>query len=152
MLIQIVNAVPPEFLRRISPRSMSLRKYSKVPLVLLLCEAAIQVGLDMMCFKFAQVLLEDGYFPQYWLPITMLFFLGIFLALSNLHCINLGVKYYDATDVVPIQNAATMIAEILSGLIVGGEVHLYTALQLFWIFVSSLVCIAGIQVLVMKKS
>ena len=92
-----------------------------MPLVLLLCEAAIQVGLDMMCFKFAQVLLEDGYFPQYWLPITILFFLGVFLALSNLHFINLGVKYYDATDVVPVLNAAMLIAEIMSGLIVGEE-------------------------------
>lgn len=52
--------------------------------------------------------------------------LGIFLALSNLHFINLGVKYYDATDVVPVLNATTMIAEICSGLIVGGEVHLYS--------------------------
>lgn len=80
----------------------------------------------MMCFKFAQVLLEGGYFPQYWLPITILFFLGIFLALSNLHFINLGVKYYDATDVVPVLNAAMLIAEIMSGLIVGGEYTLYT--------------------------
>ena len=64
----------------------------------------------------------------------------------------MGVKYYDATDVVPVLNAAMLIAEIMSGLIVGGEYHLYNAAQLIWIFLSSLVCIAGIQVLVMKTS
>ena len=115
-----------KLLQEISPRSMNLRRFSKVPMVLLLCEAGIQVGLDLMCFKFGQVLLEDGYGKDYWFPITVFFVLGIFLALSNLHFINLGVKYYDATDVVPVLNATTMIAEICSGLIVGGEVHLYS--------------------------
>ena len=66
--------------------------------------------------------------------------------------INLGVKYYDAVDVVPVLNAATLIAEILSGLIVGGEYVDYNAFTLFLIFVSSVVCIVGIQVLVMKSS
>ena len=123
---------------------MNLRRFAKVPMVLLCCEGAIQVGLDLMCFKFAQVLLEDGYFKEFWLPISTLFVLGIFLALSNLHFINLAVKYYDATDVVPVLNAAMLIAEIMSGLIVGGEFHLYNANQLFWIFFNSIVCIAGI--------
>ena len=78
--------------------------------------------------------------------------LGCILALSNLQFINLGVKYYDAVDVVPVLNAATLIAEILSGLIVGGEYVDYSAFTLFLIFVSSVVCISGIQVLVMKSS
>lgn len=72
-------------------------------------------------------MMEDGYFKQYWLAIIVLFALGIFLALSNLHFINLAVKYYDATDVVPALNATTMISEIMSGLIVGGEYALYNA-------------------------
>ena len=78
--------------------------------------------------------------------------LGCILALSNLQFINLGVKYYDAVDVVPVLNAATLIAEILSGLIVGGEYADYNAFTLFLIFCSSIICISGIQVLVMKSS
>ena len=80
----------------------------------------------MMFFKFGQVLLEDGYAEEYWLAICIFFLFGIILALSNLQCINLGVKYYDATDVVPILNAATLIAEICAGLVVGGEYQLYS--------------------------
>ena len=152
VLIQVVNAIPEDVLREISPRSTNLRRFSKVPMVMLLSEAAIQIGLDIMCFKFAQVLLEDGYFADYWPGITILFVAGIILALSNLHFINLSVKYYDATDVVPVLNAATMIAEIVAGLIVGGEYHLYDGFELTCIFLCSLICIAGIQVLVMKTS
>jgi hypothetical protein len=48
------------------------------------------------------------------------------LALSNLHFINLGVKYYDATDCIPVLNAALLICEIGCGLILGGEAVLYT--------------------------
>ena len=131
---------------------MNFRRFSKIPMVLCLSEGGIQVALDMMCFKFGQTLLEDGYFEEYWLAICIFFVLGIILALSNLHFINLGVKYYDATDVVPVLNAAMLLAEIMAGLVIGGEYKLYTAAQLFWIFLSSVICIAGIQVLVMKTS
>ena len=41
---------------------------------------------------------------------------------------------------------------MLSGLIVDGELHLYSTAQLTGIFLSSMVCIIGIQVLVMKKN
>ena len=73
-------------------------------------------------------------------------------ALTNLHFINLGVKYYDAIDCIPVLNACLLIAELICGLVLGGEVVLYTANRLFWIFLSAAVCIAGIQVLVMKTS
>ena len=121
-------------------------------MVLLLTEAALQVGLDLMCFKFAQQLLEDGSFTENWIPICVLFLLGVILALSNLHFINLSVKYYDATDVVPVLNAAMLLAEIGCGLVVGGERTLYNFRELMYLLVSAFVCIAGIQVLVMKTS
>ena len=131
---------------------MALRRFNKVPMVLLLVEAGIQIGLDMMCFKFAQVLLGEGYGSEAWIGITILALSGCVLALSNLHFINLSVKYYDATDVVPVLNAATMISEIGVGLIVGGEYKNYTDFELISIFLCSLICVAGIQVLVMKTS
>ena len=141
-----------DLLAEISPRSKTLRRWLKVPLVLTQCEGAIQVGVDQIFFKFGQILLISGLFSTHWLQITILFILGIVFALSNLHFINLGVKYYDATDCIPVLNAALLIAELTCGLVLGGEVVLYTTHRLFWIFVNSLICIAGIQVLVMKTS
>ena len=72
--------------------------------------------------------------------------------MGNLHFINLSVRFYDQTDVVPIFSAAMLVAEMSSGLIVGGETSLYNAKELTGIFLSCLVCIAGISVLVLKKS
>ena len=71
-------------------------------------------------------MLIDGMLKTHWWQINTLFILGIVLALSNLHFINLGVKYYDATDCIPVLNAALLICEIGCGLILGGESVLYT--------------------------
>ena len=57
MLLIILGAIPEDFLREISPRSINLRRYMKLPLVMLVVEAAIQVGLDLIFFKFGQALL-----------------------------------------------------------------------------------------------
>ena len=133
---------------------MMLRKFAKVPMVLLLVEGSIQVGIDLMFFKYAQILVGDGSTGSNGNTILMVALIagGFALAIANLHFVNLAVKYYDQTDTVPIYSAATLITEILSGLILGGEFGLYNATQLLGILGSSLLCIVGIQVLVMKKS
>ena len=45
-----------------------------------------------------------------------------------------------------------LVTEMTSGLIVGGEYDLYTGKEFAGIMVSCLICIAGILVLVLKKS
>ena len=52
--------MPEDLLNSVSPQSSNLRRYAKVPLVLILVEAAIQVGFDLIFFKFAQILLKNG--------------------------------------------------------------------------------------------
>ena len=49
------------------------------------------------------------------------------MAIFQLHLLNLSVKYYDQTDVVPIYNAAQLMTMMLSGLIIGGELGSYNA-------------------------
>ena len=95
MLIQVIGAIPEDLLKEISPRSINLRRFAKVPLVMLLVEAAIQVGLDLIFFKFGQATLGHGTFSDNWPLITSMFVLGIFFATFNLHFVNLSVKYYD---------------------------------------------------------
>ena len=120
--------------------------------MLILAQGAIQVGLDLIFFKFAQALIKHGTFADDWLLTSVLLISAAVLALLNLHFVNLGVKFYDQTDVVPIYIASLLLSILLSGLIIDGEFHLYNSAQLVGILISSLVCIAGIQVLVMKKS
>ena len=52
-LLRILGAIPDDLLIAISPESMKLKKFRKVPMVLNLYVASTMVGLDMMFFKFA---------------------------------------------------------------------------------------------------
>ena len=62
------------------------------------------------------------------------------------------MMFFDQTDVVPILSASMLIFQMLSGLVIADEFNNYTGTELFGLFCGSLICIAGIQVLVMKKS
>ena len=57
MLLVILGAIPEDMVKVISARSINLRRYSKIPMVMLCIEAAIQVGLDLIFFKFGEALL-----------------------------------------------------------------------------------------------
>ena len=100
--------------------------------------------MDLILFKFGQALLKYGTFQEEWLLATVLFISAAILAVLNLHFVNLAVKFYDQTDVVPIYIASMLLAILMSGLLVDGELHLYNNTELVGIFISSLVCIAGI--------
>ena len=144
VLIQLINAIPLELLNEISPRSINLRRFGKAPLVMLLSVASIQVGVDLIFFKFAQQLIGNGSFKEDWFLIITLTLIAISMALFNIHWVNLSVKFYDQTDVIPIYMASLMITEMLCGLIIGNEFRLYNAAQLFGIFFSSITAVAGI--------
>ena len=139
-------------LEEISARSKSLKRWLKVPMVLTQFLAASMSGIDQILIKFGQIMIYAGLINTQWFLIISLIGAGIALALSNLHFVNQGIRYYDATDCIPVTNAAQMLAELSCGLILGGEMVLYTSDRLMWILINSLVVVAGIQVLVMKTS
>ena len=62
---------------------------------MILVQGAIQVGLDLIFFKFGQILVKNGNLSEDWLLIGVLFISAAALALLNLHFVNLGVKYFD---------------------------------------------------------
>ena len=123
VLIHILRAIPEPVLQEISPGSMQLRKHAKVPLVMLGTVATIESGFAFIFIKFAQSLLNNGS-KSYFLMISLAI-IGALASLTNLHFVNLSMRYYDQTDVVPILSASMLIAEMLAGLIVGDEFHLY---------------------------
>ena len=45
--------MPKAMVAEVSPRSVKFRNYNKVPLILTQVEAALQIGLDLMAFKFS---------------------------------------------------------------------------------------------------
>ena len=143
-LIHIVAAIPTKDLKSMSPRSVWFRRLRKLPMVLILFDGALFVGINLIFFKFAQALMIDGHKTSSWPLISVLLVIGILMAVLSIHFLNLSVKFYDQTDVVPIYNASILVTTMLSGLIIGNEFNLYTGKQLAGVFGGCLICLLGI--------
>ena len=96
--------------------------------------------------------MADTNFKDHRLLCATLIIFAIGLIFSNLHWVNLAVKFYDQTDVIPIYQAFAMVSEIMVGLIIGDEYKLYTSSQLGGLLVSALITLSGVAVLVTKSS
>lgn len=64
--------------------------------------------------------------------------------------LNLGMKYYDQIEAIPIYQTCVMILWICTGLIVFDEVRFYTNLELLGIAGSITLSCIGIKFLTMK--
>ena len=64
--------------------------------------------------------------------------------------LNLSMKYYNNLDVMPIYQSTILMGLMVSGLLVLNESALYTVGELFLLFGSAIVVIAGIYLLTKK--
>ena len=110
------------------------------------------LGLELIFLKFAQQVIVDVHRKEHHLLTIVLINASIGLIFSNLHWVNLAVKFYDQTDVIPIYQAFSMVSEILVGLIIGDEFKLYTGSSLGGLLISSLITLGGVAVLATKSS
>ncbi|KAH9914016.1 uncharacterized protein B0H18DRAFT_1046835 [Fomitopsis serialis] len=81
-------------------------------------------------------------------------FTFIFLAItavSQIICLNRGLKVYDSTLVVPVFYGVYTAAGFLNSLIFNDEVDAYQPWTLFLIFVSMIILISGVVLLTYKK-
>ncbi|EPS97577.1 hypothetical protein FOMPIDRAFT_1025007 [Fomitopsis schrenkii] len=81
-------------------------------------------------------------------------FTFIFLAItavSQIICLNRGLKVYDSTLVVPVFYGVYTAAGFLDSLIFNDEVDAYEPWALFLIFVSMIILISGVVLLTYKK-
>ncbi|EPS99891.1 hypothetical protein FOMPIDRAFT_1024026 [Fomitopsis schrenkii] len=81
-------------------------------------------------------------------------FTFIFLAItavSQIICLNRGLKVYDSTLVVPVFYGVYTAAGFLNSLIFNDEVDAYEPWTLFLIFVSMIILISGVVLLTYKK-
>ena len=61
------------------------------------------------------------------------------------------MKYYDQLDVIPVFMSSTLVFNILGGIFILNEYSLYNRNQLIGIFISILICMAGISLLLIKN-
>ena len=73
-----------------------------------------------------------------------------FIGMTQLHTLNIAMKYYDQLEAIPIFQTSSMIVWIMTGLIVFDEVKYYDNMQLLGIFCSIILSCIGIKCLTMK--
>ena len=116
VLIEILNELPEEVLELVSPSSVTLKRYIKVPMLLLLINASTQSGLGTVFMKLIGELIVSGDAKNY---ITMLLILVICMVLATLsqgHSINLAIKHFDQLEVMPIFMVTVMCLWMFSGM------------------------------------
>ncbi|PCH43475.1 hypothetical protein WOLCODRAFT_25942 [Wolfiporia cocos MD-104 SS10] len=79
------------------------------------------------------------------------FILLAITAVSQIICLNRGLKVYDSTLVVPVFYGVYTAAGFLDSLIFNDEVDAYQPWTLFLIFVSMIILISGVVLLTYKK-
>lgn len=105
----------------------------------------------MATIKFLSELLKSGQFFDSPICLSVLVILLLISLACNVLCLNVGMKFYDQMEVIPIFQTFRQLSWILSGLIILDEIVDYQTYQLAIIFVGALFCLAGIHILSMKK-
>lgn len=152
LLIKIVNQMPDELLAEVSPESKSLKMVLKRTLLILLANAGVQSSIAVVFMKMFGELIQSGDYKNYVFMFILLFVaLGV-ASLSNVHSMNLAMKYFDQMQVIPIFMSCIMINWILSGMLILQEFEFYTWAQLVSMLVGFALCCVGIKILMSKVS
>ena len=95
MLIEAVNDLPEEVLVHVSPQSVRLKRYIKVPLLILLINAGFQSGLSVVFLKLCGELVVAGDAGSH-ISMLLIMIAGMLTAtLSQVHSLNLAMKHFD---------------------------------------------------------
>ena len=78
--------------------------------------------------------------------------IGLSMAATQTYLLNLSMKYFNNTDVMPIYQSFILINWMVSGLVLLDESKLYTWGELLRLAASCLLVIAGIFILTRKQS
>ena len=142
--------MPSEILEVISPKSMNLKRFVKMPLIYLLFLAGMQSGLCVVFMKLAgELAATNSVSENVGMFVLLLVLMGI-SAVSQSHSLNMAMKEYDQLEVMPIFQTFIMIMWMTGGMIVLNETAFYTTWQLVSIFGSFCILLAGVKVLTMK--
>ena len=149
-LIQILNDIPVDELAKVSPQSVWLKNYVKVPMLVLITDSAMQSGLIVLATKVLGELAQSNGISDYKAMTALVVIMLLWAGTMNIHSLNMAMKYYDQLEVIPIYNSLCMLTWFLSGVIVLDEFANYTDKQRIGTFVCLSICAIGIKFLTMK--
>ena len=145
--MDVLYSLPIESVRQVSPESLDLKKYIKVPLLIFATLPAMISSISELLMKIVGCVIKDAEeWSDWW---WLLLFVPLLAAtgILTLIYINYGIKYYDQMEVIPIYQTNLLIHNILVGMICLNELKFYSNLQLLSITMATLSNTIGIQIL-----
>ena len=140
-----------ELLEKVSPSSCTVKYFIKVPMVFLVWASSMQSSLSVVMLKLFGELIQSDSAGSHWYMMLFLVVLMILSSFTQIHLINMAMKYYDQVEVVPIFQTCLMIMWITSGLIVLNEKKFYSWLEMTGLLGSIVLSLIGIKFLSMKR-
>lgn len=153
LLLGLVGKMSDELIDKISPKyGRRLRRFIKLPVVLLTLSSGVCGGTSLVQIKsFGEIVGGSELSSNFFLSL-LLVAMGLGCSAMQVYLLNLSMKYYNNTDVMPIYQSFVLINWMVSGLVLLDESSLYTFFELLRLGASCLLVILGIFVLTLKQS
>ena len=135
----------------ISPKSVTFRSLSKLPLVLLTASSGITISTVLVFGKtFGQIYIEHLVTELPVISIGCVLLAGL-CGLLVLYFMSLAMRYYDNLDVMPMYQSFILLGMETAGWVILGEIRYYESKEIVGILASSLLVCLGIYVLTVKE-
>ena len=151
VLMDVLYGLPKDSVKMVSPRSLWLKVWVKMPMILYVTTAAMVSSISELFVKVCGCIVKDAELWTDYLWLLLFVPLLISTATITLIYVNYGIKYYDQIEVMPIYQTSLLLHNILVGLLCLNELKFYTYDMLSGIAFSTLICALGIYVLLEKN-
>ena len=149
--MDILYGLPRESVEQVSPQSLALKFWLKLPLLIFVTAAAMTSSISELFMKVIGCILKDAEeSSDYWW--LLLFIPGLaYTGSRTMVYVNYGIKYYDQMEVMPIYQTCLLLHNISVGMVCLNELRFYTAYMLMGIAFSTMVSALGISILLQKN-
>ena len=152
MLIALIDQLPRKMVEEISPRTLTLKRWLKAPMVLLVWSTAIFAGQNLCMFKaFGEILTSHDFWKMPYMA-SFIFLSGCAGGLIQMLFLNIAMRYYNNLDIMPVYQSLILIMMLICGWVLLDEIEYYELSDMLGIIGSSVLIIIGIKVITMKTS
>ena len=122
VLIDVLYGLPKDSVKMVSARSLWLKIWVKLPMILYVTTAAMVSSLSELFVKIVGAIIIHA---EEWSDLLWLLLFGPMLvttATVTMIYVNYGIKYYDQIEVMPIYQTSLLLHNILVGLLCLNEI------------------------------
>ena len=121
-------------------------------MVLLIASSALVSGASILLLKVADTILQMGAFEEHWPVVLLVLACVLYTADTQLHFLNLAIRFYDQLEVVPIYQTFLLFSWSSMGLVMFNEYRFYSTMGILGIFGAAVLCLLGVKALTAKHS